>query len=590
MKLLKITDVIDRITLAGTIDLPRGAAKQIKVINSLCLITAILAFTIGNIFYYKTGLLAIEIPAMIEGTLFCSVIFLHRRKRHTEANLAFVIVHCISALCFGAILGATINLLLIDVFLISVSFIIFSDLKNQLISCSFILISIIPSEANLYYGWIQPVELSRPNQFFIRWIALAVFLFFNIIILVYYIRERLALQKRQEANITKQAKLLRQLNTANEIIKIVFFKLSHEMRNQINPIALVVDILKGMIDKNTTLLEVEPYIDIIATSVNNTSTIINNTLTFSEIEAGKLYEPTFTTFNINNLIRKIIAQHIPSADKKGLNIEYRIQNGLFSIVVMDEMALRVSLTNLLNNAIKYAYPYTNIYIHLSLKDTNCHLAVSNSCEDISIEKQENLFSPFVRNKDSQHAEGTGLGLYVVKKLMTDLNGNVLLRSKNGVTKFSLLFPIMEGIETDIVPEINLNISLNGFNVLIADDEQVNLFLLEKLLIDKGCNVRSAENGVEVLEKLKESLPNLIILDVNMPIMDGRETLKQLRKDPTYKEIPVMIATGDAFDPTTIQAWQELGAKDVLQKPITWRVLASTLKRYITPKAPITTGI
>ena len=590
MKLLKITSVINRITLTGTLDLDKGQTKKVKIINKLCLITATLAFIIGNIFYYKTGLLAIEIPAMIEGTLFCSVIYLNYRKKNKLANLLFVAIFCVSALYFGAILGEIINLRLIAIFLISVSFIIFSDLKTQIISCSFTLLTIALSEMNLYNEWFLPIEMTRANQFFIRWIALAVFIFFDTMVLRYYVQENSKLRAQQEAHIARQAKLLHQLKSAYSIIKTGFYKASHEFKNQLNPISGSLDILDYMIKKDSKLKPVEEYIKIMSTSIKNIGMMINNILTTSKFGSNEVYEPDYKTFILNQLIQETVDQHAPLADENGQQIVYKIDANVPSIIVMDELVLMLSFTNLLNNAIKYANNYSTIYVNAFVKEDNCFITVTNNCADINPDIQEDLFSPFVRNKKhGKKVAGTGLGLYVVRLLMQAVLGNVSMNSMDGFTEFTLNFPLKKGNESDIEPEVNMDIDLRGFNVLIVDDSRPNLFVLEKLLTVKGCIVSQAENGLEVLESIRHSIPDLIILDMNMPVMDGKTTLKSLQQHDVYKKIPVIIATGDPFGPAFIRRWQKNGAKDVILKPMSSKSLVSTLKRNIVPKVEIITG-
>jgi CheY-like chemotaxis protein len=148
------------------------------------------------------------------------------------------------------------------------------------------------------------------------------------------------------------------------------------------------------------------------------------------------------------------------------------------------------------------------------------------------------------------------------------------------TKFSVILPLLIGAVEEINEE-NDEMDIFDFphNILIADDEDMNCVLLSKVLEDLGCIVKTTSNGQEALDVVEKKLPDLIILDSTMPILNGEETLLKLKQDDRTKKIPVVIATGDAFAENQARLIVA-GASAILSKPIAVKDLAKVLIQHL----------
>lgn len=535
-------------------------SKKVRIINSLCLLTATLAFIIGNIFFLTTSRLAIELPAMLEGLSFTAIILLNKFRRYKAASVGILIVHCVFACYFGIQLGETINLLLIAVFLLSATFLIYSEWWLRVISITVTLATILVLEFNFYYQWVTPITMSRENQFIIRWTAIAAFLSFDLIVILYYVNE--------------VARLIKQL-------KAYVYMISHEFRNNVYLLSLIVSNMSKDIKDNEQLKSIEPYIKDINQIVTSIKSAFNNILPYGQIESGKEKPPVRSTFRIREHINSIVNPYLDVAKKRGIAIQILPNKEMPDVLEGYPEIIDLCLSNLVGNAIKYADSFTTIYVIISPNGKTWKIDVANQCLDINPKKQAALFNMFETNRRNASIEGTGIGLYTVEQKVKTVNGSLVLDSKDKTTTFSLIFPLEIGKSEDIKPEetTDQEPDLHGLHFIIADDDLMVPEYLGRLLAKMGATYSIVQDGFGVLEQLEKMIPDMIILDVNMPNLDGKQTLIHLENNQRYKKIPVMIATAAECSPTELNEFYALGAKEILYK-LDNKSLMPALKRQL----------
>jgi len=209
------------------------------------------------------------------------------------------------------------------------------------------------------------------------------------------------------------------------------------------------------------------------------------------------------------------------------------------------------------------------------------LQVINQGPVITPEKQELIFNPFVTDK-SKYIEGTGLGLYIVSGKVRAMNGDITLSSDATGTVFNVQLPLMEGnmeLIREEKEEEELWDDLGHINVVLAEDNELSAQLLSRMLTQIGCNTVWVKNGVELIQQVEKHIPDIIIMDYHMEVMDGEQTLYHLKQVPAYKNIPVIISTGDAYAETR-DVFLKAGADAFIEKPINYSSLIKVLKMHL----------
>ncbi|MEC5147386.1 Signal transduction histidine kinase [Chitinophaga sp. 180180018-2] len=591
---MHITHVVKTILEAGTQSCERKEdAKRIRIINCLCLITALAAFSIGSLIYAFTLNLKIEIPAICEGILFSFVILLNWRREYNMASLVFLLCHTISALYFGVILGPVINISLIAVFLFGLSFMVFKSKRFRTVAICATGLTLVLLEVNFYYQIFSPVYLSRENQFLLRWIALVVFLGFDVLVITYYVKENNSLLFSTKMYSRKLETTVKQLEFANLSKRVYLRETSHEIRTPLNAVFGISQLLEMIMKKVSDENEITDYAALnemieLVTSLNaasyHTRNIVNNVLELSTIEAGKIDDIHKVVFHLKPWIESIVHMHKYIAEEKGIRLAVVIdESTMASLLVADKVKLTQIVTNLLSNAIKFSPEFGIVNLQLFTGGKSLYLKVTDNGEGISKEMQQSIFEPFVTGKNG-FIEGTGLGLYITKHLVELLNGSITLKSipAKGTTFevcFSDVFAdALDGSDAQEHCDLSL-CSLKEKRILMIDDDKMARTLVSRYLTGAGSHFIQAENGIEGIKKAREEKPDVIILDSHMPGMSGKETLLHIRHDQSLFNIPVILASGDVYK----ESKEELlnaGANDFLTKPLKFTELHRAISQVI----------
>ena len=372
--------------------------------------------------------------------------------------------------------------------------------------------------------------------------------------------------------------------------------MSHEIRTPMNAILGFANLLQEQISNP----KYKEHLQAISSSGNALMAIINDILDLSKIEAGKLSlhpEPT----DIKHLLKEIYQLFSLSAQEKDLDFRLELPTENIPLLHLDPLRLRQVLVNLVGNAIKFT---PKGFLSLSLRrivlnnttPPQLEIKIQDSGIGISSEALSRLFQPFEQQERAyaMHRGGTGLGLAISNRLIEMMQGQIQVESKvNQGCLFTILLP--EKQANSIIPSTASahqgqaieNLRLKPAKLLIADDVLVNRNLFQYMLEDKPLTLLLACDGQEAVSLATEEKPDLILMDIKMPVMDGLEAQQILSKNPSTAHIPVVALTAYAL-PEEKNSFLHQGFADVLSKPVQKKDLLNLLMRYLgqVPPSPV----
>jgi len=359
--------------------------------------------------------------------------------------------------------------------------------------------------------------------------------------------------------------------------------MSHEIRTPLNGI----DGMSRLLEKTSLTNEQKEYLLAIRTSSDNLLVIINDILDFSKIEAGKLtYEKI--GFNLREHLTQTIKILDYKAKEKGVELVSNIHTDIDEVLIGDPTRINQIIINLLNNAIKFTHE-GHIKLNCDLiEKTPAYNRIKFEVADTGIgiheDKLDKIFQSFTQEDTSTTREfgGTGLGLSICKQLVNLYNGDLQVKSSKGEgTVFYFTIDLPVGSKEDLVGtgtgSLNKD-ALKNKSVLVVDDNKINRFLTKTILQKWKMNVEVAENGLEATELLREENFDIILMDMEMPVMGGVEATSIIRNDLKL-DTPIIALTARAItgaDKECINA----GMDDYISKPFKNNVLLSKILNLI----------
>lgn len=315
--------------------------------------------------------------------------------------------------------------------------------------------------------------------------------------------------------------------------------------------------------------------------------LINDVLDFSKIDSNNL-QLEETGFSLVDVFEEVDSTFRSAAQKKEIEFETSIDKDIPPVVIGDSLRLKQMLLNLVGNALKFTEKGTVGFAissqQISVSKVSVTFKISDTGIGIPAEIQQQIFSEWSQadTKTTRRYGGTGLGLAITTKLTELYQGKLELESREGEgTTFRLSIPFKLGTEQDLeithIQEGAEEVNWKGKRVLVADDEPFNRVLMEILLQKMEIDPDMVENGAEALEKLQQNEYDLVLLDLQMPEMDGFEVARKTREEIS-KDLPLIAVTATATKKEADLATQA-GMNEILLKPFEEKDLKRVLAKY-----------
>ena len=471
------------------------------------------------------------------------------------------------------------------------------ELFNKITSStgSFIILNSRGNECILSYtpfdetgGWtllsLMPIEYlvsNTQNWILIGFVSLGLILLFifDLAFMIYF-------NKKLEASALEA-------DLANKAKTDFLSTMSHDIRTPMNAIIGFTTIAKNNIDDKKKIEESLHKIDLAS---NHLLTLINDILDISKVESGKL-SLVPQDISIISIVENLKNISQSTVKEKNINFSFNVDNIEYEYLYADQLRLNQIFINILSNALKYTEPGGSVCVNMREEESDVPgsikliYQVTDTGIGMSPEFMANMYQPFSRETDSRvnSIQGTGLGLAITKKMVDLMNGTIDCESEVGkgttftvTLNISVLSQEKNNDKEKIIINENDYSDLEGLNILVAEDHDINYEIISALLQMYGIKSERALNGYECVEKLKSAEAfkySLIFMDIQMPIMNGLDATRAIRslEDPDKKNIPIIAMTADAFS-ENISECLNAGMNGHIAKPVDISIVIKEIRK------------
>ena len=400
--------------------------------------------------------------------------------------------------------------------------------------------------------------------------------------------EKLRELKQEEE--LREAKL--KAECANKAKSSFLLNMSHDIRTPMNAIIGYAELASRHLQETDKLGR---YLEEIQICGKELLSMLGNVLDLARIENNKV-EMEYTVSNVHECFENCVIMFQQQAESKNQTISLTEQI-MYPYVYMDEPHLSEVCLNIISNAIKYTntggWISCNVVQKSCEKEDWCNMIISITDNGIGMseEFQKRVFETFERerNTTSSHIEGSGIGMGITKKLVELMDGTIEVKSKQGKgSTFTVTIPCRKASEDDSLVKKNSNLRnkncLNGVRILLVEDNEINTEIATELLTEEGCIVETANDGVaciDMIEKADADYYKMILMDIQMPVMNGYDATLAIRKmkDTKKARIPIIAMTANAFAEDA-QKGLSVGMNAHVAKPVDMNILVPTMMKYL----------
>ncbi len=440
----------------------------------------------------------------------------------------------------------------------------------------------------LFYAEELSVEVNIGIPFWKKWWMFVVYIGFVLLAIYGYLqRQKKAVIELEQQVAKKTADIAQEslkLAAANKIKTQFLANMSHEIRT---PLTTVIGQAEAIICRDVKQEDIYSEVEIIHDSSLYLLALLNDILDLTKIEENK-FELDYVPQNLHSLLNNINTMFSMQAKVKGLSFSLIENLPTPFIVSIDGLRLKQILINLLSNALKFTLQ-GHVSLEITLEDDQLVFNVEDSGIGISQDQLEQIFGSFTQGDSSigRRFGGSGLGLHLSNQLAVLMRGRITVTSEiDKGSAFTFSMPVTLASKGTEKPQASFDFdrlpSISIFNgkVLLAEDHADNRRLIARLLTKLGLTVYTAADGFEAIKMYKEHDPQIILMDIQMPRMDGLQAFKALRE--LGYEKPIIALTANAMT-NEVEDYFSLGFDGYIQKPIDRKMLISTIATFLNGK-------
>ncbi|SFW87372.1 ATP-binding response regulator [Chitinophaga sancti] len=540
-------------------ELPEERVRQVVFVNTLNITLGLLILTIGPLFSILTKSPYIIVPAIIEFTLVCLTFHLNAVKKYDGAGLMTYMVQCLAVSYFGLLMRKYINLEALIVWLNAINFLVFYQKRER----RYASVAAVGTLILLEIFHFIPLNVDPFNISFGAGIVLRESSLFGIIFLTFLISRPLVSQYDRNPG----------LNKTIYHNRLFIAALNHELRTPLNAIFANAIRIQEELTESRSSDKMEEAVNDQLTALRDIKGLINDILTLSESQLNNgLKVITFSmaerVADLNNLIRSLLKEKDQKLVANICDMPQAVQgfpNIIHSIMI-----------NMVGNANKYGNNNSEIILTIRNNgDGYFTLSVSSKGPNIPKATLSNLMKPFKADRTGKK-ESSGLGGAVIHMFVQQLGGTWGISSENNITTIFAKLPFIKGNTEDIpkVDDVKM-IQLDNYRVYVAEDEAMSAYALKILLTRLNATVHCFSDGSELINAMEKKPADLIFLDYNMPNLNGPATLEILKKDQRWRDIPVIMASGERVSSNHGSSFQ-YNADAYINKPIDFNEFYSAI--------------